>query len=56
MKTTLQKEVKSNASVVHKSCTTAVAPKKIETVMRKEREVESRERNVIIHGLAREKI
>ena len=52
VKSTVQKEVKSYASVVQRSCASALAPKKLETVVRRTRELEDRERNVIIHGLA----
>ena len=48
---TVQSEMKSYSSVVSKSCSSALAPKKIEAAVRKVADKEDRSRNVIVYGV-----
>ena len=48
---TVQTEMKSYSSVVAKSCSAALAPKKIEAAVRNVSEKEDRSKNVIIYGV-----
>ena len=49
--TTVQTEMKSYSSAVAKSCTAALAPKKIEAAVRKVSDKDDRSKNVIIYGV-----
>ena len=53
-KETVQEEVKSYADMVTTSCANALAPRKLETAVKKIKESEDRSRNLMIHGLAEE--
>jgi hypothetical protein len=48
---TVQNEMKSYSAVVSKSCSTALAPRKIEAAMRKVSDKDDRSKNVIIYGV-----
>jgi hypothetical protein len=48
---TVQTEMRSYSSVVAKSCSAALAPKKIKAAVRKVIDKDDRSRNVIIYGL-----
>ncbi len=48
---TVQNEMKSYSSIVARSCSTALAPKKIEAAVRKVASKEDRSKNVIIYGV-----
>ena len=48
---TVQTEMKSYSSVVAKSCSAALAPKKIEAAVRKVSDKDDRSKNVIIYGV-----
>ena len=52
IKSTVQAEMKSYSSVVSKSCSTALAPKKIEAAVKKASDREDRSRNLIIYGIS----
>ena len=49
--TTMENEMKTYASAVSKSCSSALTPKKIEAAVQKVAEKEERSRNVIVYGL-----
>ena len=51
MQVTVQKEMKSYSAVLSKSCATALAPKKIQTAVRKVKEEADRSRNFVIYGV-----
>ena len=51
VKTTVQAEMKSYSSVVSKSCSQALAPKKIQAAVKKVAETTDRTRNIVIYGV-----
>ncbi len=53
-KETVKQEVKSYASMVTTTCANALAPKKLETAVKKIKESEDRSRNLMIHRLSEE--
>lgn len=50
----VQKEVRSYASAVQKTCATALAPKIIQNAVKKANVADQRERNLIVHGMTEE--
>ena len=54
VKSTVQAEMQSYSSVVAKTCSTALAPKKLQAVVQKVAEKSERSQNVIIYGLKEE--
>ena len=50
-KETVQKEVQSYAGVVASTCANALAPRKLQTVVKKIQDTEDRSRNLMIYGL-----
>ena len=51
VKTTVQSEMKSYSSVLSKSCSAALAPKKIQAAVKRVAENSDRQRNVVIYGV-----
>ena len=51
VQTTMENEMKTYASAVSKSCSSALTPKKIEAAVQKVAGKEERSRNVIVYGL-----
>ena len=51
---TVQKEIKTYSTVVSKSCAAALAPRKIQTAVRKVNEETDRSRNFVIYGVEEE--
>jgi len=51
---TVQSEMKSFSSIVKDTCSAALAPSKIETVIKKVKLEDSRDRNVIVYGVPEE--
>ena len=51
IQTTVETEMKTYASAVTRSCSSALAPRKIEAAVKKVADKEERSRNVIVYGL-----
>ena len=51
VQSTVENEMKTYASAVSRSCSSALTPKKIEAAVQKVAEKEERSRNVIVYGL-----
>ena len=54
VKETVQHEVRNYASVVQKTCATALAPKQMKMAVKNAAAAETKDRNLMIHGLAEE--
>ena len=54
IKQTVQSEVRSYASVVQKTCASALAPKVIQTAVKKATVADVRDRNLMFHGMKEE--